>query len=193
MMGGSLVLSKNYGNYDIAGSTGRGQFQNPNFLINREDARQPFDRPVAVKLWGSVMLPAQVRSSFNFIYSEGAPWNRTVTIQPPAAWAAANGASTASQTVWLEPRGDRRHQSTSNLDVRFEKLLRLNKKQEIGLFVDVFNLTGFSFLTVESNPAGTWSPNEPSVTDGRFTPASTGARAQNGVRTFRLSVRYSFN
>lgn len=193
MMGGSVVFSKNYGNYDIAGSTGRGQFQSPNFLINREDARQPFDRPIAVKLWGSVMLPAQIRSSFNFIYSDGAPWLRTVTIQPPAAWAAANGASTASQFVWLEPRGDRRTQSTSNLDMRLEKLLKLNRKQEIGLFVEAFNLTGFSFLTVESNPAGTWSPDAPGVTGGRFTAASTGARGQTGVRTFRFSIRYSFN
>jgi hypothetical protein len=193
MVGGSVVFSKNYGNYEISGGTGRGQFQTPNFLINREDARQPFDRPVVVKMWGSVMLPAQIRSSFNFIYSDGAPWNRTVTIQPPASWAAANGASTASQAIWLETRGDRRHQSSSNLDLRLEKLLKLENKHEIGLFVDAFNLTGFSFLTIESNPAGTWSPDGPNTTSGRFTPASTGARGQSGVRTFRFSIRYSFN
>lgn len=193
MVGGSLVLSKNYGTYEIAGGTGRGQFQTPNFLTNREDARQPFDRPVAVKLWGSVMLPARIRSSFNFIYTDGAPWNRTVTIQPPASWAAANGASTASQSIWLETRGVRRHQSTSNLDMRLEKLFRLESRQEIGLFVDAFNLTGFSFLTVESNPGGTWSPDGPNSVAGRFTAASTGPRAQVGVRTFRLSMRYSFN
>jgi outer membrane receptor protein involved in Fe transport len=193
MVGGSVVFSKNYGNYDIAGSTGRGQFQTPNFLINRDDARQPFDRPLAVKLWGSVMLPGTIRSSFNFIYSDGAPWNRTITIQPPAAWAASVGASTASQGIWVEPRGARRHQSTSNLDVRLEKLFKLENQQEIGVFVDAFNLTGFSFLTIESNPAGTWSPDAPGVTTGRFTPASTGARGQTGVRVFRLSLRYSFN
>lgn len=193
MVGGSVVFSKNYGTYDIAGGTGRGQFQTPNFLINRDDARQPFDRPVVVKMWGSVMLPWQIRSSFNFIYSDGAPWNRTVTIQPPAGWAAANGASTASQTVWLERRGERRHQSTSNLDMRLEKLFRLANRQEIGVFVDGFNLTGFSFLTIESNPAGTWSPDGPNTASGRFTAASTGARGQSGVRTFRLSIRYSFN
>lgn len=193
MVGGSLVFSKNYGNYDIAGTTGRGQFQTPNFLINRDDARQPFDRPTVMKMWGSVMLPWEVRSSFNFIYSDGAPWNRTVTIQPPAAWVAANGASTASQTIWVEQRGDRRHQSTSNLDLRLEKLLKLRNRNEVGLFVDMFNVTGFSFLTIESNPAGTWSPDAPNTTTGRFTPASTGARGQTGVRTFRFSVRYSFN
>jgi outer membrane receptor protein involved in Fe transport len=193
MVGGSVVFSKNYGNYDISGSTGRGQFQTPNFLINREDARQPFDRPVVVKMFGSVMLPYKVRSSFNFVYSDGAPWNRTVTIQPPAAWASANGVSTASQSIWVEPRGGRRHQATSNLDMRLEKLFQLARGQEFGLFVDAFNLTGFSFLTVESNPAGTWSPNGPGTTDGRFTASSTGPRSQTGVRTFRFSIRYGFN
>ena len=77
--------------------------------------------------------------------------------------------------------------------MRLEKLFKLESRQEVGLFVDAFNLTGFSFLTVESNPAGTWSPDGPNTAAGRFTPASTGPRSQVGVRTFRLSIRYSFN
>lgn len=193
MVGGSVVFSRNYGNYEIAGGTGRGQFRDPNFLVNREDARQPFDRPVVVKLWGSVMLPGTVRASFNFIQSQGSPWNRTVTIQPPADWAAANGASTARQSVWLEPRGDRRNQSTTNLDIRLEKLFRLNNEHEIGLFVDAYNATGFSYLNVQANPGGTWSPLAENSTEGTFSPSSTGARSQVGVRTFRFSIRYRFN
>lgn len=192
MLGGSVVLAKNYGNYEIAGSTGRGQFQTPNFLTNREDARQPFDRPVQVKLWGSVMLPARVLSSFNFIYFDGSPWNRTVTIQPPAGWAAANGTTVTSQTVWLETRGDRRNQSTANLDVRFEKQFDLGTTRRLGLFVDVFNLTGFSYLTFQPNPGGTWAPEGPNTTAGRFTPAAVGPLGQVGVRTVRLSARFTF-
>jgi hypothetical protein len=193
MLGGSVVFSKNYGTYEIAGGTGRGQFTTPNFLVNRDDARQPFDRPIVVKLWGSVALPAGVRGSYNFIYTQGAPWNRTVTVQPPASWAAANGVSTASQGVWLEPRGDRRNQSTTNLDLRLEKLFRLENHHEIGLFVDGFNVTGFSFLNFQSNPGGTWSPTDINTTTGTYSPASTSALSQTGVRTFRFSVRYSFN
>ena len=146
-----------------------------------------------VKLWGSVMLPGKVRTSFNFLQTSGAPWNRTVTVQPPAAWAAARGASTTSQTVYLEPRGARRDQSTTNLDLRVEKLLRLGKNHEIGLFADIFNATGFSYVTYQSNPGGTWSPSNENTTDGRFTPVSTGPRSQVGVRTVRFSLRYSFN
>ncbi|HUG52268.1 MAG TPA: carboxypeptidase regulatory-like domain-containing protein [Vicinamibacteria bacterium] len=193
MLGGSVVFSKNYGTYEASGSPGRGQFQDPNFLINREGARQPFDRPFVLKLWGSFLLPAQVRASFNFIQTSGSPWNRTVTVQPPAAWAAGVGASTASQTVWLEPSGERRTQSINNLDLRLEKLFRLRNNHEIGVFADAFNVTGFAYLTYQSNPGGTWSPTSENTTDGRFSPASTGPRAQVGVRTVRLSVRYRFN
>ena len=193
MLGGSVVFSKNYGNYQISGGPGLGQFQTPNYEINRGDSRQTFDRPIVVKLWGSVSLPAGVRGSFNFISTKGAPYNRTVTVRPPAAWAAANGVSTSSQSVWLEPRGDRRNQSTSNLDLRLEKLFHFANHHEIGLFVDGFNLTGFSFLTFQSNPGGTWSPTDINATTGTFSPASTGARSQTGVRVFRLAVRYSFN
>ena len=89
MFGGSAVFSKNYGTFDDSGADpGRGQFQTPNFLTNRDGSRQAFDRPLVVKLWGSVMLPGKVRTSFNFLQTSGAPWNRTVTVQPPAAWAA---------------------------------------------------------------------------------------------------------
>jgi hypothetical protein len=193
MFGGSVVFSKNYGTYEIAGDTGRGQFQSPNFLTNRDGSRQPFDRPVVVKLWGSVMLPGKLRTSFNFIQTNGAPWNRTVSVQPPAQWAAANGASTAEEAVWLEPRGSRRDQATTNLDLRVEKLFRLGKGHEIGLFADLFNATGFSYVTYQSNPGGVWSPVDANTTEGKYSPVSTGARGQVGVRTVRFSVRYTFN
>jgi hypothetical protein len=186
MLGGSVVFAKNYGDYEIAGGTGRGQFQTPNYLTNRQDARQPFDRPVQVKLWGSLMLPGRLLASYNFI------WNRTVTVQPPPAWAAANGATITSQTIWLETRGDRRNQAVSNLDMRVEKQFRVGGSRQIGLFIDGFNLTGFSYLTFQPNPGGTWAPDGPNTTAGRFTPAAVGPLGQVGVRTFRLSARYTF-
>jgi outer membrane receptor protein involved in Fe transport len=194
MLGASVVFSKNYGNYEVSGAdNGLNQFQTPNYEVNRENSREPFDRPVVVKLWGSVLLPADIRASYNFIYTQGAPWNRTVTVQPPAAWAAANGASTASQSVWLEPRGDRRDQSTTNLDLRVEKLFRFASRHEIGLFVDAFNATGFSYVTYQSNPGGTWAPTDINTTTGTYSPASTSALSQVGVRTFRFGIRYMFN
>jgi hypothetical protein len=194
MVGGSVVFSKNFGDYEVLGNNnGYGQFQTPNYAINRGDSREPFDRPVVVKLFGSVLMPQAVRLSYNFFYTSGTPWNRTVTVAPPAAWAAANGVSTASQTIWVEPRGDRRDQSINNLDLRLEKLIKVKGRHELGLFIDAFNVTGFSYLTFQSNPGGTWSPAGEGGTTGTFSPAATSALSQIGVRTFRLSVRYSFN
>jgi hypothetical protein len=194
MVGGSVVFSKNYGDYEIWGNNnGLGQFQTPNYGVNRGDSLQPFDRPVVVKLWGSVLMPQAVRLSYNFFYTSGTPWNRTVTVAPPAAWAAANGVSTASQTIWVEPRGDRRDQALNNLDLRLEKLIKVNNRHEVGLFIDAFNVTGFSYLNFQSNPGGTWSPTDVGATTGTFSPASTSVLSQVGVRTFRFSVRYSFN
>lgn len=194
LLGGSVVFSKNYGDYEVWGNNnGLNQFQTPNYETNRGNSREPFDRPFVAKLWGSVMLPSEVRVSFNFLATQGAPWNRTVTVQPPSSWAAANGVSTASQFVWLEPRGDRRDQSTTNLDLRLEKLFQLANRHEIGLFVDAFNVTGFSYLNFQSNPGGTWSPTDNNVTTGTYSPAATGTLGQVGVRTFRFSIRYTYN
>ncbi len=194
MLGGSVVFSKNYGNYEVWGNNnGLGQFQTPNYAVNRGDSLEPFDRPVVVKLWGSVLMPQAVRLSYNFFYTSGAPWNRTVTVAPPAAWAAANGVSTASQTIWVEPRGERRDQPINNIDLRLEKMFKVNGRHELGVFVDAFNVTGFSYLTFQSNPGGTWLPTDVGATTGTFSPASTRALSQTGVRTFRLSVRYTFN
>jgi hypothetical protein len=74
-----------------------------------------------------------------------------------------------------------------------EKLFRFGKGHEVGVFADMFNVTGFSYVTFQSNPGGTWSPVSENTTEGRFTPVSTGARSQTGVRTVRLSLRYTFN
>ena len=90
-------------------------------------------------------------------------------------------------------RGDRRDQAINNLDLRLEKLFKINGRHELGLFIDAFNVTGFSYLNFQSNPGGTWSPTDVGGTTGTFSPAATSALSQTGVRTFRPSARYSFN
>ena len=94
--------------------------------------------------------------------------------------------------MWLETRGDRRNQATANLDVRFEKQFELGESRRLGLFIDVFNLTGFSYLTFQPNPGGTWAPEGPNTTAGRYTSAAVGPLSQVGVRTVRLSARFTF-
>jgi hypothetical protein len=189
-LGASLVLSKNYGNYPVDGSLG-GKFQTPNYILNR-NGRQSFDRPVQVKLWGSLTLPYQVVGSIFYNFASGVPWQRTVTVMPPAEWAAANGTLTSGVSVLLEPLGTRREQSTFDLSTRFEKQFTLGNTRRIGAFLDVFNLLGFSRVLVQANPAGNWRPVDNNTDQGTFAPGSTGPTGQTGVRILKVAVRYMF-
>lgn len=190
-LGSSLVLSRNEGNYAIAGGSLYGQFADPNYSVNRF-GRQPFDRPVQVKLWGSVALPFQVVGSYFYNFASGSPWARTVTVIPPATWAAANATVTSGVGVLLEPVGTRRNQSSSDLSARIEKVFRVGNKHRVGLFVDAFNVLGFSQIDLQPNPGGVWRPAEPNSSQGTFSPGFTGATGQTGIRVLRFSIRYAF-
>jgi hypothetical protein len=190
-LGGSVVFSKMAGNYPGTSSSPTGFFRTPNYYTNR-DGRIAVDRPLQTKLWGSAMLPYQMQASFFYLFMSGTPWARTVTVVPPAAWAAANGTATFGEAVNLEVPGTRRNTSTSNVDLRFEKLFKLPHSQTIGAFVDLFNAFGFVYPTGSWNPGGTWRPTIDGVT-GTYTPASTKLTGfSGGVRTFKFSVRYAF-
>lgn len=190
-LGGSVVFSKLSGTYPLNIGNAYGFFQTPNFLVNR-DGRLPFDRPVQVKTWGSFTLPYQVVGSFFYSYLSGSPWARTVSVIPPAEWAAANGTHTFAETVLLEPLGTRRNPVSQNFDARVEKVFRLLNGHQVGVFMDAFNVFGFTTLNVLTDPAGTWRPTDVNVTTGTFSPASTGLTGISGVRVLRFSVRYAF-
>jgi hypothetical protein len=178
------------GNYPGTSGAPSGFFQTPNYAINRM-GRIAVDRPIQVKLWGSAALPFQTQASFFYTFLNGTPWGRTVTIQPPASWAAANGTTTSSISVQVEPIGTRRNTSPSNLDLRFEKMFRI-KSHQIGGFIDLFNALGFVYPTVNINPAGRWVPKVDGVT-GTYTPGSLGLSGFSGnVRTVKFSVRWAF-
>jgi hypothetical protein len=184
-------LSKDYGTFPLNSGFTYGMFQSPNYLVNR-DGRLPFDRPVQVKLWGSTTLPYRVIGSLFYQFATGTPYNRTVTVVPPASWAAQNGVLPFGQAVNVEPNGTRRNQSTSNLDGRIEKVFGLPHGQQASVFVDAFNVLGFAYVTVQANPRGTWRPADVNSALGTFSPSSTGLTGQTGTRIIKLSVRYTF-
>ncbi len=190
-LGGSVDFSRNQGNYTVQGGSLYGQFADPNYEVNR-DGRQPTDRPLQVKLWGSFKLPLGLNSSFFYSFASGTPWARSVTIMPPPAWAAANGARTTGVSVLLEPVGSRRDQSTQDLSTRLEKVFTLPKRQTVGIFVDAFNVLGFSRVNVQANPGGVWRPADAKSSEGTFAPASMGATGQTGIRVVKFSIRYAF-
>jgi hypothetical protein len=154
----------------------------------------PQDIPLMIKLYGSFNIPFGFVTSFYFTHFEGTPYTRTVTVYPPADWAAANNAGTWSQSINVEAPGDRREQSTDNIDFRLEKEFRFSFGRA-GVFLDVFNLLGnrYTFLTL--NPSGNWRPAAEGTTAGGTYSASGNYGNLSGIqgtRTFKFSVRFSF-
>lgn len=192
MMGGSVNFSKSTGNYPISWSEmySFGTLSNPNGFVNG-DGELTWSRPVIVKLYGTFVLPYQIMFSFFYQHADGTPWNRTVTVIPPAKWAEAHNARTISYGINVEPRGSRRNQPSDNIDVRLEKDFTLGPGR-LGFYVDIFNLLASYTLTVSKNPAGTWRPVDENTSAGTFTPTSLGLRGFSGYREVRFSILYKF-
>ena len=192
-LGGSVTLSKSEGN--TTGASQRGSdFRNPNSLVNSFGLTAN-DRPIFVKLFGSFSLPWKLMASFSYRFASGAPFTRTVTVYPPAAWAAANNVNRSyTYTINVEPRGSRRDLSQSQLDFRIEKQFSFSKIGTFGVFLDVFNILGFTHVNVNQNPAGSWRPTGANTNVGTLTPTGSYARiaSVDGNRILKFSVRFRF-
>lgn len=199
MLGGSVTFSKFEGNIggDYGSSWGwSGAFDNPNWFVNRY-GRLDFDRPLVIKLYGTVTLPYRIYLSGYYNHYDGGPWGRTVTIYPPSAWATAKNVNTtllASVGVYVEKPGTRRGQGVDTLDLRVEKEFDLGKYGRIGVYVDAFNVMGFNRVFITQDVGGTWRPTEEGTDRGTFTPAGTYKQITGveGTRMFKFSIRYSF-
>jgi hypothetical protein len=199
-LGGSVTVSKTTGN--IAGGYGNiwgyeAAGGGANWFVN-QDGLQSDDRPLVVKLYGTFNLPYGILSSFYYQYYYGVPWQRSVTVYVPAAWADANNVDrvrSSSYTVNVEPLGARRYYAISNLDFRLEKTFGLERYGRIGVYLDVFNLLGNSYVNITLNPGGTWRPVDNNSAQGAFAASGSYRRTTSitGLaRTFQLSLRYSF-
>lgn len=186
-LGGSVVFSKLKGTYDYSTSS----FRNPNYYVNR-DGDLSNSRPLLIKLFGTFTLPYRFLVSFFYRHEDGAPWNRTVTVVPPAAWAAANNAETLSYGINVEVPGTRRGTGSDIVDLRLEKEFSLGRYGRVGMFMDVFNLMGYTQMNITMNPGGTWKPADVNTPAGTYTPAWTGITGHTGTRVFKFSVRYTF-
>ena len=78
------------------------------------------------------------------------------------------------------------------MDFRIEKEFRLGNFGRLGVFADVFNLLGAQYINVPVNPAGTWKPTDNNTGQGTYTPANMKVSGIAGVRSVRLSLRFSF-
>jgi hypothetical protein len=195
-LGGSIVWSVTKGlNKEDSMSVGgwTAAYNDANWFVNRY-GRTDYDVPLAVKLYGGFELPYGFVTSFYYTHFEGTPFTRTVTIYPPAGWAAANTAVPWATSVNVEVQGSRRNQSTDNIDFRLEKEFRL-PIGKIGVFMDVLNLLGNRYVSVGMNPGGTWRPAaENTVSGGTYAAAYDYGRVTgvSGTRIFKFSIRFTF-
>jgi hypothetical protein len=191
-LGGSLNFTKLTGNYPITVSdfSSYGIFASPNAFVNA-DGDMPYSRPVLIKLYGTFKLPYQLMLSFFYMHTDGSPWGRTVTVNPPASWVSAQKVKSTSYRINVEAPGTRWNEASDSLDLRIEKDIKLGPGT-LGAYVDIFNLLGAYNLTINKNPAGTWKPTDQNTTSGTYTPGSLGLVGFTGSRQFWFSLKYRF-
>jgi hypothetical protein len=191
-LGGSINFTKLTGNYPITVSdfSSYGIFASPNAFVNA-DGDMPYSRPVVIKLYGTFKLPYQFMFSFFYLHTDGAPWGRTVTVNPPAAWVSAQKVKSTSYRINVEAPGARWNEASDNLDMRIEKDIKLGPGR-LGAYIDIFNLLGAYNLTINKNPAGTWRPTDANTTSGTYTVGSLGLVGFTGSRQIWFSLKYSF-
>jgi len=183
-LGGSVVYSKHM--YFFGGGNSANEFINGY-------GRAYEDQPLSMKLYGSFDLPWGLVGSFFYRHASGTPYNRTLTIAAPEAWAEANNALTWDVWVNLEPSGKRRNQSFDNIDIRFEKQFGL-PFGKVGIFVDIYNMLGNKYVYTGQDPSGYWQPDGPNTSSGTYTPdyyygKITGLQ---GARIYKFSLRFTF-
>jgi len=198
---GSIVYSKAWGTiggwYDQSwGWSGAGD--SPNYFVNRE-GRINIDRPLQIKLMGTVQLPYRVFLSAYYRHYSGAPWAVDVNVRVDRSWMTANGLDPTyySWGVLLEPLGTRRGRSSDILDLRVEKEFAIGDFGRLGVYIDAFNVLGWSSVSVGQDPISRWypDPDDPmNPSAGRYTTSSTyqTVTSVSGIRTIKFSVRFSF-
>jgi len=187
---GSVVYSSFKGNAEATyGATEgeTGMFDSPNSMINSYGPIW-FDRPLQVKILGTYVFPLDFKISANIQYLSGSPWERTLgrVYFPPNF-----GVQQSYVSVNAEPRGSQRSQSYTNMDLRVEKSFSFGKYGQFDIYLDIFNLGGYSRVYINQNPAG-WlyyyeSPPR-YVTDPNYKLITS----VEGVRSFRFGVRWNF-
>jgi hypothetical protein len=185
---GSILYSAFKGNCDPGYSDTEGEstmFDNPNQMINSY-GRTSFDRPLQIKLMGSVMLPYDIVLTGYFQHRSGTPWRRTLErVYFP------DDMETQDSYTWVaaETLGSRRNATYTNLDLRVEKSFGFGKYGKLSLYIDGFNVMGRAGYNVNQNPAPYIWPE-----DLEYEVSSTYALVTSvyGTRSFRLGAKFTF-
>jgi hypothetical protein len=128
-------------------------FDNPNAWINA-NGNATYDPTHMVKFQGSYVLPWDIHFSGYFSYVSGNTWTRR------AQYSLDQG----RERIFTEPRGSRRYDGQTNLDLRLEKTFTFSDKYRVGLIVDIFNVFNDDTVTDWGTIAGvSWNPDDASA------------------------------
>lgn len=195
---GSLTWNRATGTTSVASRWGAGNspvLLTPNAFVNiAATDRLLQDRPLVLKVAGTYRFPWDVYASVLFKMQSGGAWARTITVIAPSDWAAAHGAKVVPIPVYLESPGSRRYDAWKTLDLRLEKDFLKAGRSRFALSVDVFNLLGEKYRTLDLNDGGTWAPDgEGAATGTRILSGTYGALTPYlGTRTVRLNLQLKF-
>ncbi|TET93480.1 TonB-dependent receptor [Candidatus Aerophobetes bacterium] len=197
---GSVLYSSFKGNCRAGYGYTEGEesyFDEPTKLINNYGPL-PFDRPLQIKIMGTVILPYDIIISAYFQHRSGSAMTREFQrvyfptwIEYPVGSGVEYRRKYSYEYVMADPRGSTRNSSFTNMDLRVEKSISFGKYGKLNFYADIFNVAGRKSISVNDDPyARIWYYRDPpeytlSTTYGDITSVS-------GVRSFRLGMRWSF-
>jgi hypothetical protein len=194
---GSVVWSRSTGTAGPASLLSAGistPLLTPNSFVNvTSGSRTGYDQPLAIRLMGTLRFKYDIYLSAYYRFTSGSPWARTVTIVPPAEWAAEHNVDTTPVTVFLESPGTRRHSTWQMTDLRLEKEFVRGGRTRWSVYVDILNVFSNKYRIIDYND-GFWYPNGEGASSGTHVLSGTYGQAiyLSGTRTAMFSVRLGF-
>jgi hypothetical protein len=194
---GSVVWSRSTGTAGPASLLSAGistPLLTPNSFVNvTSDSRTSYDQPLAIRLMGTLRFKYDIYLSAYYRFTSGMPWARTITIVPPAGWAAEHNVDTTPVTVFLESPGTRRYNSWQTTDLRLAKEFMRGGRAHWSIYVDILNVFGNKYSIIDNND-GYWYPNGEGASSGTHLLSGTYGKAifLSGTRTAMFSVRLGF-
>ncbi len=166
-----------------------GMFDNPNVMINSW-GRMTYDRPLQIKLMGTVMLPFDIILTGYLQHRSGSAWGRTISrVYFPDSIADISHDTYVG--VAAETSGTRRNPPYTMLDMRLEKSFTFGEFGKLSFYIDAFNIAGRSGYNISQNPNPYIYPSEDPPEIELDTDYAL-ITSIYGVRSFRFGLKFSF-
>lgn len=187
---GSILYSAFKGNASPTYGSTEGEsslFDNPNTMINSY-GRVAFDRPLQIKLIGTVMLPLDIVFTGYFQHRSGSAWRRTIS---RVYFPSSIDTQDTYDDVAPETIGTRRNAPYTMLDIRVEKSFTFGEFGKLSFYIDGFNLAGRSGYNVSQNPNPYLYPyrDPPEI---RLDTDYADITSAYGSRSFRIGAKFAF-